>query len=601
MRQSTYSGQVVSWLFEMGYTHCFFLAGGNIMHLLDAARETFVCVPFTHESSAGIAAEYFCELSPDEKAFALVTAGPGLTNILTATAGAFTEGRELLVLGGQVKSSDLANGGIRQRGIQEIDGTALMAPICKETLRLTKPIPRIDFEKVVAQSFLGKPGPVFIELCLDAQGAPAVPDGLHSQPATFHQMLPLAADEEVEDVAEILRKADRPLLLLGGGLEHQAAIHLHDRIEALGLPVATTYNGSDRFNASSPVYFGRPNTWGMRWANVLAQQSDALIAVGTRLGLQQTGFNSAEFGPLARIVQVDIDGSELAKGHPDVDVPITADAADFLTRLVERLESSDWLSSCQERWATWVAFGREVRSLLPLDDQRNSRHPGHWSPYAFVEQLAEYATPWDVIIPCSSGGAFTATYQTWLPKLGQRIVSNKSLASMGYGLAGAIGAALARPDARIIHIEGDGGFAQNLQELGTVATQDLNIKTFLWVNDGYASIRMTQRSYFNDAWVGCDSSTGVGLPNWEMIFQAYGIPCLYVNPSLPLEQSIGAALESKGPTAFLISIHPDQTFFPKITSRITADGSMESNPLHLMTPDLPDEMAHAVLPYLGEP
>ncbi len=163
---------LMDWLVELGYTHCFFVAGGNIMHLLDGARTRMVCVPVAHEVAAGIAVEYFNESGGNGRAFALVTAGPGLTNIITAVGGAWLESRELLVIGGQVKSTDLATGGIRQRGIQEIDGVAITRPITVESVRIEKPVSRAQFMKWVARGRQGRPGPVFLEVCLDAQGAP---------------------------------------------------------------------------------------------------------------------------------------------------------------------------------------------------------------------------------------------------------------------------------------------------------------------------------------------------------------------------------------------------------------------------------------------
>lgn len=600
MSRRNYSTQVAEWLAEIGYTHCFFLAGGNIMHFLDAARQQFTCVPVVHEVSAGIAAEYFNEVSEGSKAFALVTAGPGLTNIMTAAAGAFTEGRELLILGGQVKSTDLARGEVRQRGIQEVDGVALMAPISKASIRLEEPLPRGEFEGFVHLTHEGRPGPVFMEFCLDAQGAPEIHEttSAHQKSASKPKLRVGAAS--VIEVRDMLNQSRRPVLLLGGGLSRESALQLHNRIVTSGIPVATTYNGSDRFDSSSEFYFGRPNTWGMRWSNVVTQQADLVIAVGTRLGLQQTGFNWQEFAPLAKLVQVDIDDSELTKGHPLVDVPLLGDAAQFLDDLLETLDESPVSPAARQCWQEWVSFGQEVRELLPLNDTQNSHHPGYWSPYAFVQGLSALAQPNDLVIPCSSGGAFTATYQALLPKLGQKIVSNKSLASMGYGLAGAIGAAIAFPHSRVLHVEGDGGFAQNLQELGTVAAQNLNIKMFIWINEGYASIRMTQRNYFDGAWIGCDTATGVGLPDWQHIFSAYGIPCHTLRSDEPIVTGSDERFIADGPQAFLIPIHPEQTFFPKISSRITDKGSMESNPLHFMSPELPSELQDRILKFMGD-
>jgi acetolactate synthase-1/2/3 large subunit len=189
--------------------------------------------------------------------------------------------------------------------------------------------------------------------------------------------------------------------------------------------------------------------------------------------------------------------------------------------------------------------------------------------------------------------------QTLAPKSGQIIVSNKGLASMGYGLAGAIGAAEST-GRRTLLIEGDGGFAQNLQELGTVKQQNLNIKIFLFSNSGYASIRMTQRNYFSGTYLGCDTSTGLGLPDWKMIANAYGIPYFVFDGSSDLDRELESVLKLTGPQLIEVRIDPEQTYFPKITSRILPDGSMESNPLHLMTPELNRDQMNRYLPYLQD-
>src|SRR5271167_749678 len=159
-----YSDLLAEWLVELGYTHCFFVAGGNIMHLLESCSHRLTCIPVVHEVAAGIAAEYFNELHLGHKAFALVTAGPGLTNIVTALAGAYLESRELLVIGGQVKVSDLARGQVRQRGIQEIDGVAIAAPITEKSLLLDKVVDQAAFAEMTRSGERGRKAPVFLEI-----------------------------------------------------------------------------------------------------------------------------------------------------------------------------------------------------------------------------------------------------------------------------------------------------------------------------------------------------------------------------------------------------------------------------------------------------
>jgi acetolactate synthase-1/2/3 large subunit len=545
-----------------------------------------------HEVAAGIAVEYFNETSPDSKAFALVTAGPGVTNIVTAIAGAWLESRELLVIGGQVKSSDLASAQLRQRGIQELKGMALVESITKATLQIRKPVVESRVLEICNVSKEGRPGPVFIEFCLDAQGAPSdiVLNDVEGSPS---KTLSTPTDEEIRKIDSAISNSARPILLIGGGLGREEVARLMPHLEALGIPIMTTWNALDRIDATHPLYWGRPNTWGQRSANVLLQQSDLIIAVGTRLGIQQTGFNWHGFAPLATIVHVDIDAAELAKGHPDIDLAICSDAYQVLSRI-----NTDEVGGPNSRWSEWLLFGVTVRELLPNNESVNSRKPGYVNPYDFVEEISTLLDGEDVVIPCSSGGAFTTVMQAFQQKYGQKVVTDKGLASMGYGLSGAIGAAYANPGKRVVLIEGDGGFAQNIQEIGTVVAGHLPLKIFIYDNSGYASIRMTQANYFGGEYVGCDRETGLGLPNWESLFASYGIKTHSLDPSNPFGDSVLESMTSSEPVAFILPIDPEQTYFPKITSRVLPNGSMESNPLHLMTPQLTADVTETVFRYL---
>ena len=588
-----YAELVVDWLREAGYTHCFFVAGGNIMHLLDGARTRMKCIPVVHEVAAGIAVEYFNESGGDGHAFALVTAGPGVTNIVTALSGAWLESRELLVLGGQVKRSDLATAGIRQRGIQEIDGIAIAKPVCVLSERVETPWAKRELLAAIARGRSGRPGPVFLEFCLDAQGAPVDRGSLEAGFAGFDVGPDSSAHAAGRDgaalVAGLTKKAQRPLWLIGGGVSRASAKRVRGRLLDRGVPIMTTWNGADRVGANDPFYAGRPNTWGQRAANALVAQADLVVAMGTRLGIQQTGFNWQEWARNATVVQVDIDRSELDKGHPRVDHSICGDANEFLIALCEH----DY-----PPFDPWVDHVRKVRDLLPLNETWNETRPGFVDPYDFYLTLSELTTADDVVIPCSSGGANSVGMQAFNPTFGQIVITDKGLASMGYGLSGAIGAALAWPRRRTVVVEGDGGFIQNLQELATIAVNNLNLKIFLFANEGYGSIRMTQKNYFGGAYLGCDTATGLGFPDWEPMFKSFGIPVTTMTGAGFSDDAVMTDFERVGPHAFVVPIDPLQTYWPKITSRITASGSMESNPLHRMSPDLPEDLEHEVFRYL---
>lgn len=585
-----YSDVMADWLKDIGFTHCFFVAGGNIMHMVASASKRFKCIPVVHEVAAGIAAEYFNESNRRERAFALVTAGPGLTNIVTAIGGAWLESRELLVIGGQVKTDDLSRNALRQKGIQEIAGVDIVRPITRHSILLDEIADRQTFTRYVQDGAEGRKGPVFIEIPLDIQGREVDPEKLGEHgPASIGAALPRLDDSALLGIVEEIRAAKRPMLLLGGGVHRSITEALYERLANMGVPITTTWNGADRLGADHPMYFGRPNTWGQRYSNLLLQQSDLIVALGTRLGLQQTGFNWHQFAPKGRVVQVDCDAAELSKGHPRVDIALHADANIVLKSLSghDLGDHSDWEEYC-----------RMVRDKLPVAEQGNKTGEGYISPYMFVQQLSRMSGAHDAVVPCSSGGAFTVMMQAFDQKRGQVIITDKGLASMGYGLSGAIGVAFAHPNRRVILVEGDGGFAQNLQELGTAAVNKLNLKIFIFEDGGYASIRMTQRNYFGGHYVGCDRMTGLGLPNWEALFLAYGIPCMRVGPGFEENSDFSALFNALGVAAFLVSVDPEQTYFPKITSRVTEAGSMESNPLHRMTPDLDEELYKTVGRYL---
>lgn len=577
-----HADQVMNWLKELGFTHCFFVAGGNSMHLLNSARQNMECVPFVHEVSAGIAAEYFNEARAEgQRAFVLVTAGPGMTNLVTALAGAYLESRELLVLGGQVKSTDLATGGLRQRGIQEIDGVSIARPITKCSLRIEQPISKKTFVDAVVAGVSDRPGPVFLEFCLDAQGAPATgDDGSVSDDAMSPTVMQTKSSDLVDAVA-ILAGSQKPVLLLGGGVARSSMSRLLPLIEASGIPVMTTWNGADRISSDHPQYLGRPNTWGQRSSNILIQQADVVVAVGTRLGLQQSGFNWQEFVAEGKIIHVDIDETELTKGHPTTALAIHADANDFLEKLLVEIGNSKKVA-----WNSWLLEARKVRASLPLSEPVNGYYEGFVNPFDFALQLSTICAESDQIVPCSSGGAFTVMMQAFNQKFGQTVITDKGLASMGYGLAGAIGTSLSHRDRKTVLVEGDGGFAQNLQELATVDVQQLNLKIFIFANEGYASIRMTQRNYFDGGYLGCDTSTGLGFPLWEKLASAYGLSFLTVTPNWLDDRDFLDAWHSDKPALFIVPVHPEQTYYPKISSQVTPSGGMMSAPLHLMTPEI---------------
>lgn len=588
-----YSDLLGEWLKELGYTHCFFLAGGGIMHLLDGFRNRFECIPVVHEVTAGICAEHFNQASTNSnRAFALVTTGPGLTNIVTAVAGCYVEHRELLVIAGQVKSTDLLNPPERQRGVQEVDGSAICNPISLQSACLREPISQSQFRSLVCSSQGPHPGPVVIEVCLDVQGALVDPKALS---AAFEEIKPTSLELPQADLnylSDLLSRSRRPLFLIGGLMTRNAAWNAIPALERLGIPTATATSAIDRVPTSSKIFAGRTGTWGgQRAANLILAQADAVVVFGAQLDLQQTGFNFAEYAPQASLVHIFPSLHELNRIGPPATRKILASPDNALAALMAHLVWED-----HDRWCDYV---QEVRKFLPALEPENTSRPGFINSFDFFKNLSRASQPADLLALCSSGGAFTGSLQNYEIAPRQIATTSASHASMGYGLATAIGAAFSNRNRRVVLTEGEGGFSQNLQELAMIKRFSLPIKIFLMENNGYASIRATQKKFFNGAYLGCDPETGLGFPDWEKLFAAFDIPCRYLREDEATDAKLHDLLNSRaGPEAWIVKVDPNQPNWPSVFTVLSADGSLVSSPLYDMLPKLSEKMLSITGQYL---
>jgi acetolactate synthase-1/2/3 large subunit len=578
----------MEYLQELGYSHCFYVAGGNSMHLLESANKYFECIPVIHEVTAAISAEYFNAANRNTgKAFALVTAGPGITNAITGIAGAWLESRELLVVGGQVKSSNLNSGKTRQTGIQEINGRFLLESICKSTITIKKPMTRSRINKYISKSWEGRKGPVFIEICLDVSAQEIVPEKIIKSNSLFRNKIKLSVNRKLKLLSNELSRAQSPILLLGGGVNPRTVQELMDIFEFYKLPIACTWTGAGNCGFDYKFFAGRPNNFGMRWANIFLKECDLLIAVGTSLGFQQTGFNTDEFLPKGKIFHIDIDQSELNKPNPRKRFKIKMDSEKFLRRLGEILTQN------KKHYSSWVSYLEHVKSLIPVVENVQDCNAPYLSPHRVLNSVSKFISFNDNVVSCSSGGTFTAMLQCFENLNGQKFLSNKGLASMGYGLAGAIGASFSQDEGfRTVLFEGDGGFAQNIQELGTVVRNKLNIKIFITNNNGYSSIKMSQKNYFNGNYLGCDEETGLMFPNWEKLCGAFGLRYFLLDHSNFKSAEFQHLLENNEPIFFEIFSDPDFKYLPRIESKILENGQMTSKPLHEMFPPLGEEVVN---------
>ena len=543
------------------------------MFLLKSAAARFECVPVVHEVATGIAADYATEAGV--KSFALVTTGPAVTNIATAMAGAHLESKFLLVVAGQVKSTDMSQGRIRQKGIQELDAKSFTSSISSSVLSIDRPVDKQKVMLALDHAKTRRAGVCFIEICVDIQNVPAT-DDLETSHLSFHREQHFQGDP-----AEILKNSERPLVILGSDTKRHSLI---PRLcEFAQIPVATTWTAMDRVDSRSPVYAGRPNHYGMRWANLVIQQADAIFAMGTRLGMQTTGFNVAEFAPKAKIFMNYSDYEEIQN------TPLRL--AGFSTLNPEAIAQTFLTQPTNKTWGKWLAYVQKVRILA---ESTPTSGAGGLNPYQFIQNMAKVAKHNDLIAVGSSGNTYTEFMQTF-EQTGQTIINRPAIASMGYGLSGGIGLSVAYPKRRVWVIEGDGGFAQNLQELGTMRNR--NIKLFLFDNDGYQSIRVTHERFLGEP-MGCSIDTGLGLPDWGRLFEAYGIEHTTITKERWFESKhIKSLLDSTEPVAFIVKVDPSVNINEKIPTRVQ-NQKITSAPLHIMEPDLPSAIFSQVNKFL---
>lgn len=600
------SDYIFSFLENRGLKHVFLLPGGGSMHLVDSlGRSSIEYVANLHEQAAAIAAEAYAQYT-NNFGVALVTTGPGSTNAVTGVSGAWIESTPCLFISGQVKSSDLLElKGVRQMGVQEVDIVSIIRPITKYAVTVKDPNTiRYHLEKALFLAKSGRPGPVWLAIPLDVQAALIDVDDLAGfKPGEEDKVI--VQDEEIslsEKAADVLNlfnnESERPVLLVGNGVRlADARSDLHHLVETLKVPVLTTWKTIDFFRQDHPYNFGRPGSIGQRAANFILQNCDFLLCLGARLDLAQVGYSYENLARAAKKVVVDIDPAEINKIAAPIDLPVYADAGSFIRCLLEqksRLREKDR--------SEWMEYCSGLRGRFPVIMPEYWDEKDYVNIYVLVEALSEILGSEDVLVPGSSGSCSEVIMQSFKIKEGQRVLNTQGLGAMGFGLPASIGACLASGRRRTICINGDGGFQLNIQELETIARLNLPVKIFIINNQGYGSIRATQRNYFQGRYVCSSRDSGLTLPDAVKVASAYNLHTVRINNHDQLKSGIEEVLTWPGPALCDVMINPDQPTLPRISSGQRKDGTMFSKPLEDLWPFLDREelLRNMIIPPLTD-
>ncbi len=574
------SDYVMEFLKEKGIKEIFMLPGGGAMHLLDSLGKSgieYIC--FQHEQGAAIAAEAYGQHT-NEPGCLLVTSGPGATNAITGVTAGWIDSTPMFVISGQSKRADLVGDKqVRQIGSQEVQIIDMVKPITKYAVQIMEPAEiRYHLERAYYECTNGRPGPVWLSIPLDVQGA--IIDEVNLKGFLPEEVRKSCISNDVLKVVDLLKDAKAPLFIAGNGIKLSGATEIfYQLLEQINVPVLTTWKTIDMFAEDNPVYVGHPGIMGDRGANKILQKADLLISLGSRLDTSITAFNDALFGKNAKKVIVDIDVHEINRMQMKKEVEIVSDAGEFLACLTEVIGKESLPD-----WNEWLTSCKELRAGYPLVTDKHRDTGDYVSAYYFIDELCKVLRADDVIVPESSGGAGEITYQAFQIKKGQKMKNAAGLGSMGFGLPYSIGSCIANDKRRTVLINGDGAFTLNIQELETMHRLKLPIKMFILSNGGYASIRSMQRGNFEGRYVASSEDSGFTIPDISAVAKAYGFQTCSMKSNEEMLQMLPKIMADDEPLLCEVFVSPDETVWPRVKAVVLPDGGMKSGELENMWP-----------------
>jgi len=590
MRLSDY---IIEFLANEGIKDVFTVVGGGSIWLCDSLSSSnkvnYVCCH--NEMYASIAAEAYARARSDIGA-AIVTCGPGGTNTVTGVAGAWLDHVPHITISGQsFQSQTIPNcPGLRTLGVQEINIVDIVRPVTKYAVMVTDPkLIKYHLEKAFYLAKNDRPGPVWLDIPGDVQNAQIEPTDLvgFSPPNLFtHKKNSELA--KIQKVVNLLKDAKRPLIHIGHGVRLSGAIDdFFALIEKLKIPFVTARNANDIVDSDHIYYVGRPGTYAQRGANFAVQTCDLYIAIGTRLSLAQTGYNSKDYARNAKRVVVDIDHAELNKKTMDILLKIQLDAGEFIKGLIHKIPT---MINNKIEWKNWLSQCKKWQKKYPVVLKDYENQDKFVNSYYFIDKLSEVLDE-DSTVVTDMGFSFQNTHQAFHVKNGQRLFTNCGLASMGWGLPASVGACFGSGLKKTVLIAGEGGLMMTIGELATIMHHKLPVKIFIFNNGGYLTIKQTQEAGFDSKYMGINKSTGISFPNFEKLALAYDIPFIKISNQKNLKNTINQIVYSDGPNICELIMDENQETSPRIMKRKKPDGTMSQAPIEDLYPFLnPEEL-----------
>lgn len=544
---------IIASLEAEGVDTIFGYPGGQAIKIYDALYDSKQIhhVLARHEQGATHMADGYARAT-GKVGVVLVTSGPGATNTVTGIATAYMDSIPMVVITGQV-----TRGVIGTDSFQESDIVGITMPVVKHSflLQSTDDLTR-TFREAFYIASTGRPGPVLIDIPSDLSGAEMVfhyPDSvsLPSYKPTYR-----GNARQVKQAAELIQKAERPLLYAGGGIvTSHACAELTELAERMQIPVVTTLMGKGAMRCSNPLNLGPVGMHGSKYANMAVTECDLLIAVGARFSDRVTG-KVSEFAPHAKVIHIDIDPAEIGKIINPV-VPIVGDAKGVLAAINERLAKAD----AQPIDRTWVDDVFSWRERWPFYTSDFSDYPNAIAPEVVLHKLSQKLDPEASIVTTEVGQHQMWAHQNIHREHARTFISSGGLGTMGFGFPAAIGAKIGCPESEVVCVAGDGSFQMNSQEMATAKINDVPVKVLIIDNRALGMVHQWQSLFYNKRYSFTELADN---PDFVKLADAYGWRARRVEKPEDVDAALDEMLASKEPYLLDVMIPRDQTVYPMV-------------------------------------
>lgn len=573
------SDVIVEFLLKNNIEVVFGIIGSANSHIYDSINKhpSIKLVPVHHEQAAVMAMGAYYR-SSGKMAVALVTAGGGSSNAFTGILSNWADSIPGIIISGQEQSYYIDEySDMRMYGIQGYDSVSTFSKCTKMSVRITKENVYETFEKAFEITQTGRPGPIFLEVPFDIQGQMVEKQHIEGFEETTYPLL----YSEITNIIKLLLQSKKPVVIGGHGVKLSQSEKLFKQfVEKHNLPTILTWSAVDLLEETNPNNYGRSGVQGQRSSNFIIQNCDLLIVMGSRLSLLQTGYSRKDFAPNAKIIHIDIDPTETTKFDG---LSINKDVGAILFGL------NEYSNSINIDIKDWKLYCDNIRNKYPrvmpehLADPTNS--------YTFIDWFSN-KVPDNYTIVTDMGTALLSGFYGFNIKPNQKMFTSLGLGEMGYGLAAAVGAGFGPNPVMCLNC--DGGMMMNLQELQTIKTQNLPVKIVIFNNDGYLMIKHTQNMLFNGTKTCVDKKTGVELPDYKKIAEAFEYEYYTID-------QVDEFLSSPNQGILEIFMDPNQEFIPKVRGIKNKDNTIQAGLLEEMSPLLPlDNIKEAMISGMHE-